>query len=415
MSSKVNKQKQIFSLLNSQPFPISEQAIHFKSNPQSAGKENVQSQNTLIHQVYHFHKNIIQNLNAGLLTLDLSGEITFANKGAAELLGYDVKELLGENIKRLFASPEEASKFLELSSLPGKKVDEWETQFVCKDARHIIVEINAAHLVDVNNDFEGIVLLFRDITEVHQLRHQVQRMERLALLGELSAGIAHEIRNPLAGIKAASQVLEEISRLDESQTQLVRRIVREVDKANRLLKEFFKFARPGKPNLGYYSIEAMIDSVYLLLAPRFRKMRVEFKENFTEKMPRVYVDETQIEQVMMNLFLNAIDSMPEGGVLTVTTSKKEISILEEERARMSTSANELTYVVVEVTDTGAGIPADQLDKIFNPFFTTKQEGLGLGLSICSRLIEENRGKIEVYSEAGKGTTFVIALPTFIHE
>ena len=415
MTSKLHKQKQIFSMLNSRALPIIEQPSQGPQTPSRKPTSGLGPQTILLHQVYHFHKNIIQNLNAGLFTLDLSGEITFANKGAAELLQYEVPELLGRNITQLFSNAQHANRVLELCSLPGKKIDEWETRFFCKDGREIVVELNASHLVDNNNNFEGIVMLFRDVTEVYHLRTQVARMERLALLGELSAGIAHEIRNPLAGIKAATQVLEELSELDTGQAQLVQRIIREVDKANGLLKEFFKFARPAKPKLGFFSIDAIIDSVYLLLAPRLRKQNIQFTEKFQDNVPKVYVDETQIEQVLLNLFLNAIDSMEAGGQLSVTTATKQVTLLEEQQAKLARSDQELYYVVIKVSDTGSGIPPDQLEKIFNPFFTTKQEGVGLGLSICSRLIEENRGKIEVFSEPGKGTTFVIALPTFVHK
>ncbi|RMF60316.1 MAG: PAS domain S-box protein [Calditrichaeota bacterium] len=403
MSSKLYKQKQIFSLLNSRAFPLEEQ-IGDKSGDLSSGSHSSERErNPLLHQVYHFHKNVIQNLNAGLLTLDLNGAITFANRGSADLTGYAVKQLLDMKIQKLFSNSEDADKLLTLCAVPGKKIDEWETQFIRKDGHRIEVEISASHLIDTTNNFEGIVVLFRDVTEIHQLQKQVERMERLALLGELSAGIAHEIRNPLAGIKAATQVLEEVSDFDEPQKQLVHRIVREVDKANRLLKEFFKFAKPGKPKLSFHSIETIVESVYLLLAPRFRKSNIEFVEDFPEKMPPIYVDETQIEQVLLNLFLNALDAMDEGGRLTVTTFKESLTDVEQV---------EHQYVGVKITDTGHGIAEEVKEKIFNPFFTTKQDGLGLGLSICSRLIEENRGRIEVFSTPGEGTCFVVLLPTF---
>lgn len=413
MTSKLERQKHILSLLNSKSIPQPGRESDLLP-PEIRPAADELSRRRLANQIYQFHKSIIQNINAGLITLDLDGEITFANKIAAWLLGYEVEELLGQDFKRFFKSPEEADKFLSLCTLPGKKIDNWESEFLHKSDQKLIVGINSSYLEDAANGFEGVVLLLRDLTEVQQLRNQVERMERLALLGELSAGIAHEVRNPLAGIKAATQLLEENFAASELQKQVVQRIVREVDKANRLLKEFFKFARPTRPRPGFIHIEKIVDSVYLLLAPRLKKSGISFEEHFPSRLPQIYADETQVEQVILNLFLNAIEAMPAGGALKVSASKKSLTILDPGKTAKALPDQNMDYVLLEIADTGTGIAPENLDKIFNPFFTTKSEGLGLGLAICSRLIQENNGKIDVASQAGAGTTIVVALPTFTH-
>ncbi len=418
MSSKIKRQKQIFMLLKTRlaeepSLPGNEYSpLQAAETSETASQP---SQKQLLIKLYRFYKTIIQNINAGLLTVDLNGEVTFANKRAAELLGCRVQDLLGENIRNIFKDSREGERFMRLIRLPDRRIHDRETRFVRKNGKDIRVNIDASPLKDESNQFEGISILFRDITEIHHLREQVERMERLALLGELSAGIAHEIRNPLAGIKAAAQVLQENYSPDDVPTQLIDRIVREVDKANRLLKEFFKFARPTPPKFAFYDIQMIIDSVYLLLAPRLKKRNIQFEEDAEDNIPQVYVDETQIEQVILNLFLNAIDAMPAGGTISVNVYQKKLTLLDSEKERYAVSNKNLSYVLVEVSDTGIGIPPEQLPRIFNPFFTTKPEGLGLGLSICSRLIEENRGKIDVVSTKGKGTTFIIALPSFVHK
>ena len=411
MQSKFQRQKQIFALLNSR-FPeefLASEAVRDESGSGLPSKNGNQLE--LLVQVYQFYKSIIQNINFGLLTIDLQGEITFANKSAANLLKTRVKTLLGRNVKSCFADAAEGEKFRKIVSLPGKEINEREYRFARGDGSSLIINLNAAPLHDLNNNFEGMVLLFRDMTEVHQLRSQVERMERLALLGELSAGIAHEIRNPLAGIKTAAQVLEESFSQDDFQRQLTGRIVREVNKANNLLTDFFKFARPTRPKPDFHNLEMIVDSVYLLLAPRMKSRNIKFQENFGNQVPQVYVDESQVEQVVLNLFLNAIDAMEEGGTLSVTTSKKQVTLLEE-REKQGNSSAKVQYVVVEISDTGSGISEEQFPRIFNPFYTTKSDGLGLGLSICSRLVEENHGKIDCRSTPGEGTTFQIALPAF---
>lgn len=414
MPSKLERQRQILSLLNSKLINNNDPEADLFQVPEAKPDGGKLTQNRLINQIYHFHKSIIQNINAGLVTIDLKGQITFVNRSTAQLLGYEIEEILEKNIRDFFKSAEEADKFLNLCTIPGKKIGDWESEFIRKSNQKIIVGINASHLEDVSNNFEGVVLLLRDLTEIHQLKHQLERMERLALLGELSAGIAHEIRNPLAGIKAATQLLEENFTEDNFQHQVVTRIIREVDKANRLLKEFFKFARPTRPKPGFYNIEKIVDNVYLLLAPRLKNKEIKFQEKFPVVTPQAYVDETQMEQVVLNLFLNAIDAMKNGGILKVIISKKKLNPIESKKANYSMFNQDLYYVLLEISDTGTGISAENLKKIFNPFFTTKSDGLGLGLSICSRLMEENNGKIDVVSQEGKGATFVLALPTFIH-
>lgn len=414
MPSKLERQKQILSLLNSKLINNNDHEADLFHEPEAKPDDGKVTRSRLINQIYHFHKSIIQNINAGLITIDLEGQITFVNRSTAQLLGYEIEEILEKNIREFFKFPEEADKFLNICTIPGKKIDDWESEFIRKNNQKIIVGINASHLEDVSNNFEGVVLLLRDLTEIHQLKYQVERMERLALLGELSAGIAHEIRNPLAGIKAATQLLEDNFTKDNYQNQVVTRIVREVDKANRLLKEFFKFARPTRPKPGFYNIEKIVDNVYLLLAPRFKNKEIKFQEEFPTAMPQVYVDETQVEQVVLNLFLNAIDAMKNGGVLKVSTAKKKLNPIESKKANYSLFNQDLYYVLLEISDTGTGISAENLKKIFNPFFTTKSDGLGLGLSICSRLMEENNGKIDVVSQDGAGAAFVLALPTFTH-
>lgn len=411
MSSKIEKQKQIFSLLNSKlnEDSTTDGILSFKESKTDI--EKILSQANFVNQVYHFHKSIIQNINAGLFITDLNGVITFANKIAGKLLGYKVEELLETNIADFFRDKDEAQKFIRLLSLPEKKIDNYETRFIDNNSKEIIIGINASSLNDINNKFEGVVFLFRDLTEIYHLRNQVERMERLALLGELSAGIAHEIRNPLAGIKASAQVLQESLSHEDFRSELINRIVKEVDKSNRLLKEFFKFARPLPPRFGFFDIEMIIDSVYLLLAPRLKKNNIKFIKEFEDEIPQVHIDETQIEQVILNFFLNAVDEMQNGGELKAKTTKKKLSHLDTKNEKYVFSDLDHHYVIVEISDTGKGIKPEIIDKIFNPFFTTKKDGLGLGLSICSRLIEENQGKIDVVSTPEKGTTFILALPT----
>ena len=416
MTSKIKKQKQIFSLLNNRfanLLEVNDPDTAFGYEKAEASSE-ISEQNLLINKVYNFYKSIIQNMNSGLIAADLEGDINFVNQPAGKMLDYSREDLLQKNIYDLFSDDEESQECLRLLFLPGKKIDDKEVKFKKKDNSKILVGLNVSSIHDENNNFDGIVMLFRDLTEIRELKLQVERMERLALLGELSAGIAHEIRNPLAGIKASAQILQDGVDNDKLQHQIVDRIVREVDKANRLLKEFFKFAKPTRPNLKFHDIELIIEGVHLLLKSNFQSKNIEFKTEYETGLPQIFVDDTQIEQVIINLFLNGIDAMQKGGKLKIKVYKKELSVLENARGSSGNPNGKLDYVILQIIDSGKGIDKKNLEKIFNPFYTTKVDGLGLGLSICSRLTQENGGKIDVHTEVGNGTTFTLALPAFVH-
>lgn len=403
MTSRLNKQKQILSLLNTHhPEDESEKTVSAGESSAVLPHETA-SRQRLLNQVYHFHKSIIQNVNLGLIALDRLGEITFANKTAAHLLRCDREWLLGKRLQNFFSKRDDADAFMQEAFEPGATINDWETIFSRSDGRQISVDVNASPLHDHNNRFEGVILSFRDLTEIHHLREQVTRMERLALLGELSAGIAHEIRNPLAGIKAASQVLEDQFDTNDPRRALLERVIREVDRSNKLLNEFFRFARPSRPNLEQHSVETVVSGVRLLLQPTLKKKNIRWQEDISAGL-LVRADGNQLEQVLLNLLLNAIDAMPEGGVLSVRSKRMRPA------KKGKKDGNTSPRVIIEVSDTGVGIAPEHLEKIFNPFFTTRSEGTGLGLSICNRLVEEHEGMLEVQSREGEGSRFTVVLP-----
>ena len=172
-------------------------------------------------KVYNFYKSIIQNLSSGLIALDLKGEITFVNDAAAEMLGFGREELLGKSSQDLFAKDDESQKCHRGIFIPNKKFNDREVYLLQKDAQPRLVGLSSSHIHDENNNFDGVILLFRDLSEIHHLKLQIEKMERLALIGELAAGIAHEIRNPLAGIKAAAQLLKESDDNTQIQPQII--------------------------------------------------------------------------------------------------------------------------------------------------------------------------------------------------
>jgi two-component system, NtrC family, sensor histidine kinase AtoS len=357
-----------------------------------------------LESVFNFHKAIIHTISSGLLAVDHEGSITFTNRTSLETLGYNSEELRKKNIRELFADPKEADEIIPKVLTEHIMLESYETYWLSEKGEPLPVGFSTSLLGDeTNKQSNSFVFLFRNITQVNNLRKQIERMDRLATLGELSAGIAHEIRNPLAGIKTSAQVLEESFSPGDFRSQLVSRIVKEIDRSNELLKKFFNFAKPSKPRQEFHHIEMIIDGVYLLLAPRLRKKSIHFRTEFAELIPQVYIDSSQIEQVILNVFINAVEAIRSGGEILVKTQVVE-------NMRLKEDASPVNAVCISVKDNGVGVPADKLEKIFNPFYTTKSDGVGLGLSISTRLLQENGGKIELQSQEGEGSTFKIYLP-----
>lgn len=221
----------------------------------------------------------------------------------------------------------------------------------------------------------------------------LRRADRLSALGELSAGIAHEIRNPLASIKGTAEILQEDFPAASKKFEFLQILIRETERLNKVVENFLSFARPKIPDLGSCEVSAVLKSVLELVKHPASKGQVTIKTNFDGQGPDLIADAEQLKQAFLNIILNALQAMPQGGELSIVTR------------------HQAPWVEIYFQDQGAGIPPHDLDKIFNPFYTTKGEGTGLGLAITHRIIAENHGgQMEVESEEGKGTKFIVRLP-----
>ena len=255
--------------------------------------------------------------------------------------------------------------------------------------------------MSVRGETIGKILIFRDLTKVYKIQEEMLRMDRLISLGRLASGIAHELRNPLAGIKTTAQALGEEMAHEDSRREYLNRITKEIDRLNELLKTFFSFAKPQKLNLVQCHIKDIVDEIIPFLIKAIADQGIRFAESYHPRLVKIKVDKSQMHQVFLNLFLNAIQAMPSGGELKVEVCPTISNSLEGKR-------QDFTKIVI--SDTGKGIPPHLIPKIFDPFFTTKPRGVGLGLSIAYQIIKKHGGKIKVDSEWEKGTSFVITLP-----
>ncbi|MEJ2110674.1 MAG: ATP-binding protein, partial [Acidobacteriota bacterium] len=223
---------------------------------------------------------------------------------------------------------------------------------------------------------------------------QLKKADRLAALGRLSSGIAHEIRNPLGSIKGSFEILESEIPQDNKKFEFVKIIKEEIIRLNAIVESFLKFARPPKPSLQPASLNELIDSILILTNKRTQECNIRLEKNLEKNLPLTPVDSNQIRQVIMNVILNGIESMPVGGGLKITSGK----------------GSDGGSIMIEISDTGSGIGQEELDHIFDPFFTTKSQGTGLGLAISYQLVQNHKGTITASINNTSGLTFRIELP-----
>ena len=343
----------------------------------------------------NLQEHILRSVGSGILTMDLNGRVTSWNPAAEEIIGYTIDEIrtnvqnvFGESIKGLFGHTAEMQS----------RAFRFEGEIVKKDGGTAVLGMAASLLKDEQDTVRGIILVFQDITNLIEMEEKVRRQERLATVGSLAAGIAHEIRNPLASLSGSIQLLQ--SELDPKgdSKHLMDIVLRETVRLNTIISEFLDYARPRAPHKERMSLASVIGETVLLLknSPGCRE-GISIVQN-ADPFLEIKADPQQLRQVLWNLMLNACQAIREGGAITVTANEPE------------SSSDELDWCEITVSDTGEGISPEHMEKLFDPFFTTKAEGTGLGLAVVYRIIEDHGGMIDVESENGKGSTFRVRLP-----
>lgn len=356
-----------------------------------------------IDRLKNFNESIIQSISSGLILVDNEKKITYINRATESILGYMPEEVIGHGFQTLHLKEKRARR--NLIGIPFDHPGDIDTRregtIRRKDGVDIPTGFTINNHLDVHGSKIGEIVIFRDLTNVYKMQEEILRMDRLVSLGEISSGIAHEIRNPLAGIKTTAQAMGEEMVRSDPKREYLNRITKEIDRLNDLLKMFFSFAKPQRPNLDYCYIKDVVNEITPLLIKDIGDRGITFAEKYDPSLPKVRVDVNQMRQVFLNLFLNAIHAMGNGGELRI-----EAEPVFSDPVRHTTP----DYVQVAVSDTGMGIPSGIISKVFDPFFTTKAKGVGLGLSISYQIIKRHGGTINVESREGNGTTFYITLP-----
>jgi len=334
-------------------------------------------------------REILDGIEIGVVLLNREGKIIFANKASEEILEHKRDLLVGKRLLSLFP---QGAKEIGVRKGDGKI-------FFHKKREGAPFKLLIVPYHDAQGRERGRVANLQDMTQVYKMQEEILRIDRLAYLGEFSSTLAHEIRNPLAGIKTTAQALSEELGENDSRREYIDRIIKEIDRLNDLLRTFFSFAKPRRLDLIPCHLKDVIREVKGLLAKEAEKMKVTIKEVYDDDLPLVPLDANQMQQVFMNLFLNALEAMPVGGTLTVEVDRMD---------------SQKEWIQVKVKDTGKGIVSEHLTKIFDPFFTTKSKGLGLGLAITHKIMEGHGGTIGVESASEKGSTFILHLPVAAH-
>ncbi len=336
--------------------------------------------------VESYNENILQCVTSGVMTFDGQCRLTTINRAAEEILSLNRDQAVGQSCTELFGSgavTEAIAGTIE-SKAPSARME----AMLDRAGGRIWLGFNTAVLTDRHNEAIGIILSFSDLTEVKRLQEQMELRERLTALGEMSAGIAHELRNPMAVISGYLNLLSK--KADASAQETIRSISGEITGMNRIIGDLLTFARPASLNRVTVNLGEMIESCLSgVLQAKGEGPAITTEINIENI--EIAVDEVLMRQAFTNLIQNAVEAMPDGGTLSIgAQGEKECRIV--------------------FRDSGTGMPAERLKKIFLPFYTTKDKGVGLGLALVHKIVLSHGGRLDVESAEGKGTTFRVALP-----
>lgn len=343
------------------------------------------------------NESIIQSIDSGLITMDHNGLILTVNRAGLDLMGWQIQDVIGrpwqmylpqlEHILPL--SPRGRATIFDTGGLRFDYLRE-------SDGRELILELNVLALVDKNGEIWGRLFVLKDLTSLSHMEDAVRKAEHLAALGELAAGLAHELRTPLASMTGAWHMLAQQTLGPEDQQRLISIIGREMERLAKLTNDFLSFARPARGNAKPFNLSQLVADQLKVFEHSHNRNHVVVNSNLAQT-PEVYFDQDQLSQIIWNLFSNALEACEKNAEIIITVET-------------GLDINWPGHVILKVGDNGPGIPHENLSKIFEPFFTTKTTGNGLGLPIVSRILHEGHGNITVASSYRGGTNFTVMVP-----
>ncbi|WP_413733402.1 two-component system sensor histidine kinase AtoS [Sodalis sp. RH21] len=333
---------------------------------------------------------IVESAADGMISVDIHGRIIMCNPAARAITGYQRDELIGKHYKTLFEKEGYHSPVLD-TLMRGIEHIGVEVDYPAKE-QILQIKASSSQLRNAQGDIIGALVIFTDLTAQKELQRHIAQAERLATLGELMAGVAHEIRNPLTAISGFVQYLKEDEK-DPQRVEYIQIILQEVRSINKVIEQLLEFARPHRRSFQPIAIDQIIRETLVLVHTNALNSRIDFHILLDETVPEIEADAGLLKQVMLNLMINAVQAIPARGDVTISTGLQKPN-----------------KIRIQITDTGIGMSPETRKKIFTPFFTTKPSGTGLGLSIAQRIINDHAGDIMIDSELQQGTTVTLILP-----
>jgi two-component system sensor histidine kinase HydH len=343
----------------------------------------------LLRDTRAFASEMVANLPEGIVVTGKDGRITFINSIAREMLdlqhqnthGIDPEEILPEKITGLTE---------EISA--GKKTADRELTLTNASGNELSVTVTVTEILSEDGDFVGIMYILHDLTQIKGLQEAIRRQEKMAAIGNLAAGVAHEVRNPLSSIKGYATYFGSLFEEGSERKKAADVMTAEVERLNRVISELLEIARPSDIKPRKTDLSGLLVSSLRLIRQEAENDGITIRTVVPDDFAPLNIDPDRVTQALINLYINAIQAMPGGGTLTISAAETEGG------------------VAITVADTGTGIGQEKLSKIFDPYYTTKNTGTGLGLAVVQKVVDAHGGTVEVKSSAGAGTTFVITLP-----
>lgn len=340
-------------------------------------------------------KNILHTTDSAIMMVDENERFIAWNKGAERIFGYTEEEVIGKPSSFLLPEGEKYQEELKQIQEEVKKghTKILETERKTKDGRILSVKLSVSSLPGSNGSYSGRSIIIKDYTEYKKLQAQIDQSEKLAVIGQLAAGVAHEIGNPLASISSLVQILQRKSQ-DPFLTEQLSYIKENIDRISKIVRELVDFSRPPSYEKAMHDITDIVKTALGIVKYDKRVKNVKFETELKEELPTINVAADQLLQVFVNILINALDAIEGNGIIKVKTDSDE------------------EYIYVEITDNGCGMDEKTMEKIFDPFFTTKEvgKGTGLGLSVSYGIVKQYSGEILVKSKVNEGSTFTVKLP-----
>jgi len=366
-------------------------AIRYRSDYEA----KLQARNDALEATRDFLARIIEGSAEAIITLDPAGRVRSWNRAAETIYGWTAQEMLGQTLDRLFAPGRDAAAEIariEELTRTGQTVRIDEAHRLRKDGRPIVVQFTRSPLYDAAGSYLGSTGIVRDVSRLKEMEARLLERERLAAVGELAAMVAHEVRNPLAGIRGGCEILLEGYAADDPRREIGDEVIRQVDRLNRDVEDLLHYSRPRVADPVPTDLHGVLERVLRALGDDPATAQVVVTRDYDPALPVLRFDPRQLEQVFLNILLNACQAMDHRGEIRIRTRRDG------------------TRVHVSIRDGGPGIPPDTLERIFRPFFTTRTRGTGLGLAIVKNIVEAHGGDVRATSPAGGGAEFSLALP-----